>query len=320
MPSSNNANSHTGPSPRNLLAIILAFAVIYIVWGTTYLGIAYSLQSIPPFISGAIRFLLAGAAMFLWLGIRSRSPFAHVPWRTAVFVGVLNSGIGNGLVIYAQQGVPSGVAALVIGSIPGIVLLLDALFFTRRLPSVIPLIGMAVALAGVGLMANDLGNLTDRAKPLYVFALLFAAAGWGLGTLLQKGAVRPETVLGFTCVQMLVGGVFQGGLSILDGEWQTFQFAEVTTTSWLALLYLIVLGSILAFNCYLWLLTQVSAAAVTTYALINPVIAMCLGALLLNELITPLAIIAAVMVLGGVALILFEGFWKRRIARQRATG
>ena len=145
-----------------------------------------------------------------------------------------------------------------------------------------------------------------------------AAVGWGLGTLLQKGAVRPATVLGFTCVQMLVGGVFQGVLSVLDGEWQEFQLAEVTTTSWLALVYLIVLGSILAFNCYLWLLTQVSAAAVTTYALINPVIAMCLGALLLNERITLLAMLAAAMVIGGVALILFEGFWKRRVARHGA--
>jgi len=306
-------------SPRNLLAIVLAFAVIYVVWGTTYLGIAFSLQSIPPFISGSMRFLLAGIAMFIWLGLCGRRPFADVPWRTAVFVGVLNSGIGNGLVIYAQQGVPSGIAALVIGSIPGIVLLLDALFFSRRLPSFIPLLGMAVALAGVGLMANDMDSLTDRAEPLYVFALLFAAAGWGLGTLLQQGAVRPETVLGFTCVQMLVGGLFQGGLSVLDDEWQTFRLAEVTTTSWFALIYLVVFGSILAFNCYLWLLTQVSAAAVTTYALINPVIAMCLGALLLDERITLLAVVAAAMVLGGVALILFEGFWKRRIARQKET-
>jgi drug/metabolite transporter (DMT)-like permease len=315
MPTPNN----TSVSPRNLLAIVLAFAVIYLVWGTTYLGIAYSLQSIPPFISGAIRFLVAGTAMFIWLSLRHGHPFADVPWRTAVFVGVLNSGIGNGLVIYAQQGVPSGIAALVIGSIPGIVLLLDALFFTRRLPAVIPLIGMAIALAGVGLMANDMGNLTDRARPLYVFALLFAAAGWALGTLLQKGAVRPATVLGFTCVQMLVGGVFQGGLSVLDGEWQAFRFVDVTMTSWLAVVYLVVLGSILAFNCYLWLLTQVSAAAVTTYALINPVIAMCLGALLLDERITPLAVAAGALVLGGVALILFEGFWKRRIA-QNALG
>ena len=315
MPSLNNASV----PPRNLLAIVLAFAVIYVVWGTTYLGIAFSLQSIPPFISGALRFLLAGSAMFIWLRLRDPRPFANVPWRTAVFVGVLNSGIGNGLVIYAQQGVPSGIAALVIGSIPGIVLLLDALFFTRRLPSVIPLIGMAIALAGVGLMANDMDNLTERARPLYVFALLFAASGWALGTLLQKGAVRPETVLGFTCVQMLVGGIFQAGLSVIDGEWQTFRFVDVTMISWLALLYLIVLGSILAFNCYLWLLTQVSAAAVTTYALINPVIAICLGALLLNERITPLAVAAAAMVLGGVALILFEGFWKRRIARQHSN-
>ena len=313
MPSQSSPSSNT----RNLLAIVLAFAVIYVVWGTTYLGIAFSIQSLPPFISGTLRFLLAGLLLLGWLLFRNRQPFAGVPLRTAVFVGVLNSGIGNGLVIYAQQGVPSGIAALVVGSIPGIVLLLDALFFTRRLPAITPLIGMAVALLGVGLMANDMDSMTDRAEPLYVVALLLAAAGWSLGTLLQKSAVRAETVLGFTCVQMLVGGLFQGVLSVFDGEWQGFSFAAVTTTSWLALLYLVVFGSVLAFNCYLWLLTQVSAAAVTTYALVNPVIALMLGAVLLDERITPLAILAAAMVLGGVSLILFQGLWQRRRDAQR---
>ena len=308
MPSQSSPSSNT----RNLLAIVLAFAVIYLVWGTTYLGIAFSIQSLPPFISGTLRFLLAGLLLLGWLLFRTRQPLAGVPMRTAVFVGVLNSGIGNGLVIYAQQGVPSGIAALVVGSIPGIVLLLDALFFTRRLPAITPLVGMAVALLGVGLMANDMDSMTDRAEPLYVVALLLAAAGWSLGTLLQKSAVRAETVLGFTCVQMLVGGLFQGVLSVFDGEWQGFSFAAVTTTSWLALLYLVVFGSVLAFNCYLWLLTQVSAAAVTTYALVNPVIALMLGAVLLDERITPLAILAAAMVLGGVSLILFQGLWQRR--------
>jgi drug/metabolite transporter (DMT)-like permease len=304
---------------RPVAAIVLAFAVLYIVWGTTYLGITYSLQSLPPFLSGAIRFLAAGTLIGLWVLTRSPQSFREVPLITASLAGVLLSGIGNGLVVFAQQAVPSGVAALVVSAIPGFVLLFDALFFARVRPAFIRIVGVLVAIGGVGLLTSDMGRLSGTAAPLHVISLLAAAIGWSFGTLIQQRAVTTRILIAFTAVQMLAGGLFQLLASALHGEWQTFDPAAVTTTSWLAVGYLIILGSILAFNCYLWLLTQVSATAVTTYALVNPVIALILGAVMLDERITSTAGIAAVMVLGGVALVLFHGAFAT-LERRRKSG
>lgn len=300
-------NTSPEPASRSLTLIVLAFAVIYLVWGTTYLGIAYSLQSLPPFLSGAIRFLSAGALIGLWVLLRSPQHFREVPFLSACAAGVLLSGIGNGLVVFAQQAVPSGVAALVVSSIPGLVLLFDALFFTRVRPATLRIFGVLIAIGGVALLSADVGRLSGTAEPLHVFALLAAATGWSFGTLVQQSAVTPRTILAFTAVQMIAGGAFQLTAAAFAGEWQAFDPAAVTTTSWLALGYLVVFGSILAFNCYLWLLTRVSAPAVTTYALVNPVIALVLGAVWLQERITVTAMLAAGLVLSGVALVLFHG-------------
>lgn len=300
-------NTSVTTETRPLTFIVLAFAVIYLVWGTTYLGIAYSLQSLPPFLSGAIRFLSAGALIGLWVLLRAPERFRDVPLLTACGAGVLLSGIGNGLVIFAQQAVPSGVAALVVSSIPGLVLLFDALFFTRVRPATLRIFGVLIAIGGVALLSADVGRLSGTAEPLHVLALLAAATGWSFGTLVQQAAVTSRTILPFTAVQMIAGGAFQLSAAALTGEWQEFDPAAVTATSWLALGYLVIFGSILAFNCYLWLLTKVSAPAVTTYALVNPVIALVLGAMWLDERITLPATLAASLVLSGVALVLFHG-------------
>lgn len=296
-------SSNTAPLS---VRVIAAFASIYVIWGTTYLAIAITIQSLPPFISGAIRFLLAGAAMYAWLRIRNPRPFADVRLPLAALTGVLLSGIGNGLVIWAQQGIPSGVAALIVTAVPVTVLVLDWAFFSKRAPTRQALFGTAIAVAGVMTIVMHTRSLSGDARPLYVFAMFAAVIGWSFGTLVQKRAARPETVLSFTCAQMLFGGVFQGVLAFVDGEWSAFDPAAVTLASVFALAYLIVFGSIIALNSYLWLLTRVPAPKVTTYALVNPVVALILGALILHERVTALAVGSAVLVLGGVALVLFQ--------------
>ncbi len=300
-------NSPSPSATRPLAGIILAFAAIYLVWGTTYLGIAYTLQTLPPFRSGAIRFIAAGALMSIWVLLKSPRDFQSVPLITACIAGVLLSGIGNGLVVFAQQEVPSGVAALVVSSIPGFVLLFDSLFFSKTRPAFTRVIGVLIAIVGVALLSSDIGRMSGNAEPLHVASLLAAAIGWSFGTLIQQRAVTVNTLVAFTAVQMLAGGVFQLLASGATGEWQTFDVATVSVTSWLAVSYLVILGSILAFNCYLWLLTQVSAPAATTYALVNPVIALVLGSWLLDERITGTAMFAAGLVLFGVTLVLFHG-------------
>jgi drug/metabolite transporter (DMT)-like permease len=286
--------------------VIAAFAGIYIIWGTTYLAIAFAIRSLPPFISGAGRFIVAAAVMYAWLRWRNPKPLAGVNVPLALFCGVLLSGIGNGFVIWAQQGIPSGIAALIVTAVPVIVLVIDWAFFSKRAPTKQAFVGTAIAIAGVATIVLHTRTLAGNAQPLHLLAMLGAVVGWSFGTLMQKRAATAQTVLSFTCVQMFGGGGFQLLMSLVGGEWQRFDVSAVSPVSWLALAYLIVFGSLIGLNCYLWLLTRVSAQKVTTYALVNPVVALLLGSIVLGERVTPLAITSAALVLVGVALVLFQ--------------
>ena len=292
---------------RLSVGMLAAFAAIYFIWGTTYLAIAVAIQEIPPFISGTARFLIAGLAMYVWLRWRDPQPMAKVDMKMAALTGVLLSGIGNGLVLWAQQGIPSGIAALIVTAVPVIVLLLDWAFFSKRAPTRQALIGTTIAVVGVVAIVTHTRSLSGDANIWYVLSLLVATVGWSFGTLVQKRAVQPGTVLSFTCAQMIFGALFQGLMSVIDGEWTHFEPSAVGLSSVLAIVYLIVFGSIISLNCYLWLLTRVAAPKVATYALVNPVVALLLGAVVLNERLTPLAVSAAALVLVGVGLVLFQG-------------
>ncbi|MDY6948878.1 MAG: EamA family transporter [Pseudomonadota bacterium] len=293
-------------STRFSVGMLAAFAAIYFFWGTTYLAIAVAIREIPPFISGTSRFLLAALVMYVWVRWRDPRPMANVDLKMAALTGVLLSGVGNGLVVWAQQGIASGIAALIVTAVPVIVLLLDWAFFSKRAPTRQALIGTTIAVAGVVAIVTHTRSLSGEANPLYVVALLLATVGWSFGTLVQKRTVQPGTVLSFTCAQMLFGGLFQLGMSFVDREWATFDPSAVTWSSLAAVAYLIVFGSIVGLNCYLWLLTRVAAPKVATYALVNPVVALLLGSLVLNEQLTALAVSAAALVLAGVSLVLFQ--------------
>ncbi|MFC4310716.1 EamA family transporter [Steroidobacter flavus] len=294
-------------STRLSVGMLAAFAAIYFFWGTTYLAIAVAIRDIPPLISGSMRFVLAAFVMYVWLRWRDAKPLANVDLKMAALAGVLLSGIGNGFVVWAQQGIPSGIAALTVAAMPVIVLLLDWAFFSKRAPTGQALLGTAVALIGVVTIVTHTRSISGEAHPLYVVALLLATVGWSFGTLIQKRVVQPGAVLSFTCAQMFFGGLFQLFLSVVDGEWAHFDPSAVTWSSLGAVAYLVVFGSILGLNCYLWLLTKVAAPKVATYALVNPVVALLLGAAILGEPLTSLVIMATVLVLVGVGLVVFQG-------------
>jgi drug/metabolite transporter (DMT)-like permease len=295
-----------GSSARLSLSVLAAFAGIYIIWGTTYLAIAFAVHTMPPFISGVARFALAGLLMYAWLRARNPHPFAGVNIPMMALTGVLLSGIGNGFVLWAQQGIPSGIAALIVASVPVLVLIFDWAFFSKRAPTKQALFGIAVAIAGVATIVMHTRTLSGNAQPMYVLAMLVATTGWSIGTLVQKRAATQATVLSFTCGQMLFGAAAQLLLSLVTGEWSRFDPAAISWQGVVAIAYLVVFGSIIGLNCYLWLLTRVAAPKVATYALVNPVVALVLGAVVLGERVTLLAMIAAVMVLVGVALIVFQ--------------
>jgi drug/metabolite transporter (DMT)-like permease len=291
---------------RLSLGVMAAFAGIYVIWGTTYLAISFAIKSMPPFMSGVARFGLAGLLMYVWLRARNPRPFAGVSIPMMALAGVLLSGVGNGFVLFAQQGIPSGIAALIVAAVPVLVLIFDWAFFSKRAPTKQALLGTAVAIVGVVTIVMHTRTLSGNAHPLYLLAMVVAATGWSLGTLVQKRSANTATVLNFTCGQMLFGAAFQLLMSLVTGEWPRFDLSAISLSGVLAIAYLVVFGSIVGLNCYLWLLTRVPAPKVATYALVNPVVALFLGAVVLGERITLLAMVAAVLVLLGVALIVFQ--------------
>jgi drug/metabolite transporter (DMT)-like permease len=291
--------------PR-LAQILLAFAGIYIIWGTTFLALAITIRSIPPFIGGGMRFAIAGALMYAWLRFQEPRPFEGLNIGGAVLCGVLLSGIGNGFVMWSQEQLPSGIAALFVGALPVTTLILDRLFFSKRTPSAQSLIGVAIGLSGIVVLSLNTMSLSASIRPIHVIAVLTAGLGWSFGTLLQRRYVPSHRVMSFTCLQMLAGGMFQFVMSVVDREWSGFEPSHIQLQSVLGLVYLVVFGSLIAVNCYSFLVAHVSAQKVTTYALVNPVIALALGAIVLNERITPSAIVSTVLVLVGVGLVLFQ--------------
>jgi drug/metabolite transporter (DMT)-like permease len=301
--------------PPALAHVLLAFAGIYIIWGTTFLAIAFAIRTIPPFFSGAARFLIAGSLMYAWLRLREPRPFSGLHIGGSILVGVLMTGIGNGFVIWAQQGLPSGITALFVGALPVSTLILDWMFFSRRAPTSQSALGVAIGLAGIVVLTAHTHSFSGTIRPVHVIAVLTAELAWSAGTLLQRRYVSPARVINFVCLQMLAGAVFQLLMGCVDREWIGFVPAHISMQSVLAVLYLVVFGSLVAVNCYSFLVAHVPAQKVTTYALVNPVIALALGAIVLGEKITPAAILSAILVLVGVALVLFQ----RPAAGQRSA-
>ncbi|MET0985041.1 MAG: EamA family transporter [Steroidobacteraceae bacterium] len=309
-------NTNQGTDAR--AGVVASFASIYLIWGTTYLAIAFVIRTIPPFIAGGIRYGVGALLLYAWLRWRSREPLRGVPIVAAMLCGVFLSGIGNGFVIWAQQGVPSGVAALIVAATPVVVSLFDWAWFSRKVPNTRALLGIAVGLAGVVTIVTHTHDLTSGAQPLHLAAMFAAVVGWSFGTLQQKRLANSETVLSFTCVQMFGGGVFQFAMATFDREWPQLDVTQISLASAVALGYLIVFGSIIALSAYLWLLTRVPSQKVTTYALVNPIVALILGAVVLHERITFVAVVAASLVLIGVALVMFPQRSKPKLPPRRS--
>lgn len=297
------------------LRIALAFFCILVVWGSTYLAIAILLRYLPPFTSAALRFLLAAAILYGWLRLRDPRPLAGLPWRQVLICGVLMCGFGNGFTVVAMQGVPSGVAALLNSTIPICVVLLDWAFFHKRRPRIWTGFGLGIGVAGVALIVDQTHALSGLKGAGYLAALAIAVTSWSVGTLLQRGAITRDRLVAFSCAQLGVGGTFLASVALVRGEASSLDLSVVEPAGWLALFYLAVFGSVLAQSSYLWLLSRMPAEKVTTYAVVNPAIALILGGVVLGEEVTGASAFGALLVLVGVSLVLFE----RRVAEAVAA-
>lgn len=291
-------------APRWL--VLVAFAAIYLIWGSTYLGIGLAVQSMPPHIMTGIRFLISGAILYGFMRWRGVPTPKRVHWRSALIVGIFLLGLGNGSVSWAETMVPTGLAALIIAITPLWMVLMEWLRPGGIKPRVGVFAGIALGLVGIALLIGPAALGLDRPLNLIGVAIILSASlCWAFGSIYSRHAQLPESPLLLTGMEMLLGGVFLLGMSVALGQWNNFHFAQVTTVSWLALLYLILIGSLLGFTAYVFLLQVSTPAKVSTYAYVNPVVAVFLGWALNGEQITPNMLIASAVIVAGVAIITF---------------
>jgi drug/metabolite transporter (DMT)-like permease len=284
-----------------------AMLTIYIVWGSTYFGIAVAIETIPPFLMGAIRFAVAGTMLLAWDWLRQPAGSRRLPSRReirdSIIVGTLLLGAGNGFVAWGEMTVASGIAAILIAIIPVWFAVLGWLYFRDRLPRIVTLAVM-IGFAGVALLVWPAGDGANRFDLGGVLILIVAPLSWAHGSLYAaRRAKLPPRPLTASGLQMLVGSAFLVGAATIAGEPARFDVASVSPASALALGYLIVLGSMLAFTAYGWLLRHAPLSLVGTYAYVNPVVAVALGTLVLVEPLSLRTIVASVVILVAVAII-----------------
>ncbi len=287
------------------IAVWTGIVVLYLVWGSTYLGIKLSVETIPPFVMGAVRFVLAGVLLSAAIALRSRATI-HRPSlrevRDASIVGGFLLLGGMGLVAWGEQTVASGIAALFIGLMPMWLAIFSRVLFGDRLP-VMAAVGIAVGLVGVAVLAWPVGGVGDL-DPAGLLALIASPVFWSLGSLYSaKKAVLPAPALFATGIQMIAGGFLLLLAGLVTGELNGFDWAAVSTVSWAGLAYLIVIGSLVGYTTFSWLLTVAPLARIATYAYVNPVVAVFLGWLVAGEALTARTGVAAILIIAAVVLI-----------------
>ena len=285
--------------------IWIALIALYIVWGSTYLAIRFAVETIPPFLMAGTRFLVSGLILYVWRKLAGdRNPTAR-QWRSAVIVGLLLVLGGNGIVSWAEQHVASGIAALMVASIPLWIAILDAARPAGIKPDWKIALGLLIGFSGITLLITASRGLTpaDGRDIVGLFALLLAALVWSIGSIFARDSDMPESSLLGTGIEMLGGAAGLMLVGTVSGEWAGLNLAAVSTASVLGLVYLILFGSLVGFVSYTWLLRQAPLSLVSTYAYVNPVVAVFLGAWIGSETINARIIVSALIIIGSVAVI-----------------
>jgi drug/metabolite transporter (DMT)-like permease len=285
---------------------------VYLVWGSTYLAIAIAVQTLPPLLSAGLRHLLAGVLLGAWLIARHGSAALRIDRAQlggAAAVGVLLLAGGNGLVMLAERTVPSGLTALVVASVPLLIVAFRLVAGDRIALSLV--IGVLVGLAGVAILVVPRGASGD-VDPLGLVMVVGATFSWALGTFASPRLRTPRDPLASTTVQMLAGGALLVLAAVAVGEPARTDPAKFSSASLLAMAYLVLFGSLVAFSAYTWLLQNAPVSVVATYAYVNPVVAVLLGAVVLNEAVTRSMLIGAAIILAAVAFIVSRSSTRSR--------
>ena len=284
------------------MAIVLGYAAIYLIWGSTFLAIRIAVASIPPLLMMGVRCVAAGSMLVAWAALRGERATAR-QWRHALLAGGLMFGFAYGGLAWAEQQIPSGVAALIVATLP---LWMTSIEWLQRgaRPSAPALLGVATGFGGVALLVVGGGGAPLALLPMAIVAL--GEGAWALGSLYARPPRLPRAVALNAGMPLLAGGVMLIAASWIARELQTFHLRDVSTASFAALGYLVVFGSIVAFSAYAWLLQVSPAWRVGTHAYVNPLIAVALGAAVGGEPLTVALIASAIVIAGSVAMILAE--------------
>lgn len=283
--------------------VIGAFAIVYVIWGSTYLFIKLASETIPPLLMAGVRFVVAGAillAITSRMRGRERDPVGRRQWAATAVTGALLLLGGNGGVAYGEQFVPSGTVALLVATVPLFIALIGALFLGKRLRR-LAVVGIGVGLFGTAVLIRPGGGTAD---PGHMLLVLAAPLTWAIGSLYATRGPLPKRLLVATGMEMLCGGVLLLIAGLLAGELPGLHLDRISVTSALSLAYLVLFGSLIAFSAYVWLLSKVPTQAVATYAYVNPLVAVLLGWAFLGEQISGQTLLAAALIIIAVVLIL----------------
>ncbi|MEP6699083.1 MAG: EamA family transporter [Verrucomicrobiota bacterium] len=295
------------PAPRRF-SILLAFAALYLIWGSTYLAIRFAIDSIPPLLMAGTRFLIAGTILYVGARMSGASRSARAEWRTALIVGACLLLGGNGGVTLAEQYVPSGLAALLVATVPIYIALLGWLFGMSKRPSAIAWAGLAGGFVGVGVLIGPAVRFSTTGESprawIGMTILLCSSLIWSAGSLYSRTAKNAPSPFLAAGQQMLCGGALLTLAGITTGELRYFAPRAITAQSLGAFVYLVFIGGIIGYVSYAWLLRYCEPAKVATYAYVNPIVAVLLGAMFAGETLTLRTLIAAGLIIGSVALVI----------------
>jgi drug/metabolite transporter (DMT)-like permease len=288
-------------------ALIAAFATIYLVWGSTYLGIRVAMETIPLFAMAGSRFVIAGTLLFTWVRLRgARAPTAR-QWAINVVIGTFLLLGGNGLVVWAEQFIPSGLTALLIGIGPLFIVLTEWAWPGGTRPTALTAAALLLGFAGVTWLAAPWENAGAGGLHIPgVVALLLACVFWAIGSIYSRHAKHGADPLVASSLQMLGGGTALLVAAWLHGDFTRLDFAHISARSWGAFTYLVGIGSLVGFSTFVWLMKNCPPARVATYAYVNPIVAVFLGWIFLGEPITSRTLVAAAIIVAAVAIITIQ--------------
>lgn len=290
---------------ENFLAVVVALLCVYVIWGSTYLGIKIAIETLPPFFMAALRFLFAGGLLYTVVRIKTNLRPTRREWQDASIVGILLLLGGNGFVSFAEKSIPSSIAALVIATVPLWIIVITRLSNANEQASMSTVLGTGLGFLGVVILIFPFGK-TSEMERLDIQGMLFcigAAVSWSVGTVYSKRAQLPSSLSLSIAMQMIAGGVALLIVSCFMQEWHTLNEHSFSIRSFFALAYLVFFGSFIGYFAYIWLLQNAGAFLASTYAFVNPLVAIFLSYFFAGERLTPRMGVATIMILAAVILI-----------------